>query len=143
MLAEIKDFELRHGPVADSEQPQVTALLGDASALVEAEIGELPDDWTGNDADVPAIVKAVCVQVAYRAWSNPDGIAREELGEVSRAYRGGGDADALWLTENEKRLIRRAAGKPRITSIPLETSYAGDPRGDLSPLDFLPLEEGS
>jgi hypothetical protein len=141
MLATIEDFELRHGPPADSEKPQVTALLDDAGALVEAELGELPEGWTGKDADIPAIVKAVCVQVAYRAWSNPDGIAREELGEVSRAYRGGNDADALWLTENEKRLIRRAAGKPRITSVPLETSYSADPGAGVSPLDFWPIKE--
>ena len=140
MLASIKDFELRHGPLANSEEPQVTALLVDAGALVEAELGELPEGWT-DEAAVPAIVKAVCVQAAYRAWSNPDGIAREELGQVSRAYRGGSDADALWLTENEKRLIRRAAGKMRITSVAVETAYPTDPGTGLSPLDFWPLEE--
>ncbi len=141
MLATIEDFELRHGPLAETEGPQVTALLGDASALVEAELSDLPEGWPD---DAPAIVKAVCVQVAYRAWSNPDGIAREELGEVSRAYRAGGDADALWLTENEKRLVRRAAGQSRVTSLPLETAYGGDPGTGLSPLDFWPLEdEGS
>ncbi len=143
MLAIIEDFELRHGPLVEPEEQQVTTLLEDASALVEAELGELPEGWVGKDAEVPAIAKAVCVQVAYRAWTNPDGIAREELGEVARTYRGTNQADALWLTENEKRLIRRAAEQPRITSVPLETPYSGDPGNGLSPLDFWPLDEAS
>ena len=98
-----------------------------------------PEGWIEPNPEVPAIVKAVCVQAAYRAWTNPDGIAREELGEVSRTYRGSNHADALWLTENEKKLIRRAGGKARIASIPVETPFAEDPGNALSPLDFWPI----
>lgn len=141
MLATTDDFELRHGPLAEDEEKQVEALLTDASALIETELGELPEGWGKSDPGIPAIVTAICVQVVYRAWSNPDGIASEMLGEASRTYRGNNPADALWLTENEKRLIRKAAAKPRVTSIPVETPYSGDP-DELSPLDFsFPLED--
>lgn len=140
-LATVEDFEKRHGPLTEEEQPQVTTLLEDASALILAELGETPEGWNGESAEIPAIAKAVCVQVAYRAFTNPDGIASEMLGEASRTYRGGNDADALWLTENERKLIRRAAGKARVTSIPVESPYPEDPGNEVSPLDFWPINE--
>ena len=140
MLASIDDFEVRHGPVLDGEQDQVKALLTDASGLIETEVPDLPEEWS-DESKVPAIVTAVCVQVAYRAWNNPDGIASEMLGEASRTYRGGDQPDALWLTQNEKKLIKKAAGQGQVTSIPVETPYSGDPDANLSPLDFWPIEE--
>lgn len=143
-LAELSDFEVRHGPLASDEEDQVEALLEDAEALVELELGAFPEEWAGEDAEVPAAVKAVCIQVAYRAWANPDSVAREQLGEVARTYRGTDQADALWLTKNEARLIRRAAGKSSLISIPVESPYSGDPDRAVSPLDFWPLDgEGS
>ncbi len=143
-LATLEDFELRHGPLASTEEEQVEALLEDATALVELELGVLPEVWLGDDAEVPAGVKAVAIQVAYRAWSNPDGVAREQLGEVARTYRGTDQADALWLTKNEARLVRKAAGKSSLTSIPVETPYSGGV-DEPHPMDFFPFttEEGS
>src|SRR4249919_1205902 len=105
-LATIGDFEARHGPLESTEEERVETLLEDAEGLVEAELGLVPEEWA---KEVPSAVKAVCIQVAYRAWANPDSIAREQLGEVARTYRGTDQADALWLTKNEARLIRRAA----------------------------------
>jgi hypothetical protein len=140
-LADKSDFEVRHGPLASDEEERVEALLEDAEALVELELGVFPEAWVGEPSEVPAAVKAVCIQVAYRAWENPDSVAREQLGEVARTYRGTDQADALWLTKNEAKLVRRAAGKSSLTSIPVETPYSGDPDSQASPLDFWPLEE--
>jgi len=144
-LATKQDFEVRHGPLASGEVERVEALLEDAEALIELELGVFPDSWLGEAPDVPAGAKAVCIQVAYRAWENPDGVAREQLGAAARTYRGTDQADVLWLTSNEARLVRRAAGKSSLTSIPVETPYSGDPYNKVSPLDFWPLdvEEGS
>lgn len=146
-LATKDDFEVRHGPLLESEEDRVEALLEDATALIEAELAGAAVDWLGEepDADPPAAVKAVCIQVAYRVWSNPDSVAREELGEVARTYRGTDQADALWLTHNEARLVRKAAGaSSTLQSIPVESPYSGDPDNEVSPLDFWPLEtEGS
>ena len=141
-LATANDFELRHGPLSGEELEQVEALLDDASGLIELELTGSQAEWLTEDSKeaVPAAVKAVCIQITYRAWSNPDGIAREELGEAARTYRGTDLADVLWLTKNEAKLIRRAAGKSLVTSIPVETPYSGDPY-EPSPLDFLPFEE--
>jgi hypothetical protein len=143
-LASIKDFEARHGVLDDEEETQVEALLGDAAGLIENELSGSEVVWLGDapEGDPPAVVKAVCVQVAYRAWTNPDGIAREELGEVGQTYRGTNQADALWLTKSEAKTVRRAAGVSSVRSVQVETPYSV-PESDINPLDFWPLEEAS
>jgi hypothetical protein len=142
-LATKEDFAARHGALASGEEALVTALLEDASALIALEVP--PAAWLAEDfeGDVPAGAKAICIQVAYRAWENPDGIAREQLGAMARTYRGTDQADALWLTKSEARLLRKAAGISSVQSVPVETPYSGDPV-EGHPMDFFPLEtEGS
>jgi hypothetical protein len=143
-LATTEDFEVRHGPLVGDEADRVEALLEDASALIGLELAGSEADWLKDEpeGDVPAGVKAVCIQVAYRAWANPDSVAREELGAVARTYRGTDQSDALWLTQNEARLIRKAAGTSSIASIPVETPFSGDPE-KIHPMDFWPLDEAS
>lgn len=143
-LATTKDFEVRHAPLAEDEVQRVQALLEDASGMIGTELSGSEAKWLeeGSDEDAPATVKAVCIQVAYRAWNNPDGVAREELGAVARTYRGTDQADVLWLTKNEARMLRKAASVSAVTSIQVETSYSGDPE-ERSALDFWPLNEGS
>lgn len=142
-LATVENFEARHGELSSGDESVVAALLEDASALIAVEVPAA--EWVADDfeGDVPQGVKAVCIQVAYRAWENPDGIAREQLGAVARTYRGTDQADALWLTKNEARLVRKASGVSSVQSVPVETPYSGDPV-ETHPMDFLPLEtEGS
>ncbi len=143
-LATTEDFEVRHGPLVGDEADKVEALLEDATALIGLELAGSDVAWLKDEPEeeVPAGVKAVCIQVAYRVFSNPDSVAREELGAVARTYRGTDQSDALWLTQNEARLIRRAAGTSSITSIPVETPYSGDP-DEVHPMDFWPLDEAS
>jgi hypothetical protein len=145
-LATTQDFELRHGPLLDVEANRVEALLADATGMIELELAGFDLDWLDPDGDAepPAAVKAVCIQAAYRAWANPDSVAREELGEAARTYRGTDQADALWLTKNEARLVRKAAGagSASLTSIQVETPYSGDP-AEPHPMDFWPFTEGS
>jgi hypothetical protein len=144
-LATKEDFEARHGVLDEDDQKTVDVLLVDAGGLIETELAGSEAAWLGEDFDgeVPAVVKAVCIQAAYRAWVNPDGVAREELGQVAQTYRGTDQADALWLTKNEAKMVRRAAGASSIRSIQVETPYSGDPQSDVSPLDFWPLDEAS
>lgn len=138
-LATIQDFTARHG--APDDESVVGALLEDASALIRAEAAGTDADWVAEDPDedvtVPAAIRAICVQIAYRAWANPDGVAREELGEASRTLRGTDQADVLWLTKNEARIVRKAAGTPAIRSIAIETPYSGGTT-ETHPMDFYP-----
>lgn len=143
-LATIEDFETRHGVLDDEDEATVEALLADASGLIENELSASEVAWLAEDSEEspPAIVKAVCIQVAYRAWANPDGIAREELGEVAHTYRGTDQADVLWLTKSEAKMVRRSAGASSVRSVPVETPYSA-PDSEVSPLDFWPLDEAS
>jgi len=144
-LATLEEFEARHGVLGDEEFATVEALLDDASAFISGELSSSEAAWLeeGSDEPVPGVVKAVCIQVAYRAWSNPDSVAREELGARAVTYRGTDQSDALWLTKNEVRLVKKAASVSSIKSIQVETPFSGDPE-ETSPLDFWPIEsEGS
>lgn len=133
-LATVEDFEARHGLLGEEDTERVEALLEDASAFIRGEAGGGNADWASDDAEVPPIIRAVCIQVAYRAWVNPDSIAREQLGEMSRTYRGNDQSDAMWLTANERRMIRKAANGSTVRSVPVETPYSG-PVSD-GPPDF-------
>jgi hypothetical protein len=139
-LATLEDFQARHGLLAEEDNGQVEALLVDASAFIRGEAGTGDADWAADDAagdvEVPPVIRAVCVQVAYRAWANPDSIAREQIGDMSRTYRGNDQSDAMWLTANERRMIRKAANGTTIRSVPIETPFSGPAVGaeyDLSP----------
>lgn len=135
LLATVAQWEERHGPADERVEP----LLKDATALILEELSGSEAEWV-SDKEVapPAIAVAICIQVAYRAWMNPDAVASERLGAASRTYKGG--ADVLWLTKNEARMLRRAAGTSGITSIEVTSPYPEDPDfGEPSELDFWPL----
>lgn len=136
LLASVEQWEERHGPADDKVEP----LLKDATALILEELSSSESEWVlDGEVTPPPIAVAVCIQIAYRAWANPDAVHSERLGAASRTYNSG-SLDVLWLTKNEARRLRRAAGTSGITSIAVETPYSGDPSaGELNELDFLPL----
>jgi hypothetical protein len=125
-LATVEDFEKRHGALTESEQTLVTELLADVSALIEAELDEVPASWFEGDPVIPSVVKAICIQVAYRAWSNPDALSSEQLGQHTQAWadRSG---QPIHLTAAELRVVERAAGSDGFVSLALESPYAGPP----------------
>lgn len=116
-LATVKDFEARHG----AGDERVEALLDDASALIISELSRSSAKWVTEDepAEVPTIVKAICVEVAYRAWSNPDQLSSERLGEYVASWQGSGGESTLQLTEKELRTLRRAAGQSSFNAVRL------------------------
>jgi hypothetical protein len=138
-LATVEEFQARHGLLADGDLEVVEALLDDATNFIRGEAVGSEADWAQDDAPddavAPPIVRTICIQAAYRAWRNPDGVAREEIGEIARTFRGGHESDAMWLTKNEMRMIRKAANRSTVRSIPVETPYAGPAE---SPYDLYP-----
>lgn len=123
-LATKKDFEARY----DSADGRVEPLLEDASALILSEVAGASAEWAteAEPKSVPAIVKAICVEVAYRAWSNPDSLSSEQLGEHTQAWadRSG---QALRVTPSELRILEREGEVSSLASVPLESPYAGPP----------------
>jgi hypothetical protein len=123
-LADKKDFEARYGAGDERTEP----LLEDASALILSEVSGATAEWAtvADPKEVPAIVKAICVEVAYRAWSNPDSLSSEQLGEHTQAWadRSG---QALRLTDAERRILEREGAISSLVSVTLESPYAGPP----------------
>lgn len=126
-FATVAQFEARHGDVATADEPQVTELLKDASALIRSHISGSTATWIpeASIVAVPRAVVAAAVAAAYRAWTNPDAVSREGEADVSVSYATD-TPDAVYLTKRERRAVRRAAGLGGSASITLETPYSGD-----------------
>jgi hypothetical protein len=145
-LATREEFEVRYGrQLRDPEDfNRVEALLADASALVR--------DVAGDDFDtVPAIIVSVVCEVVRRAFDNPAGYQSETLGDYT--WRGGAATNSgLYLTAEEKRTVRRAAGTLSVSSLtvtnylplpaldPYLTGYLGT-EGDLTGVVIVNLPE--
>lgn len=108
-LAEVSALELRLGLEIGSLQgadlARAQASLEDASALVRAEAGK---PWLdGDTVTAPAQVVTIVVKASLREFKNPDGFTSEQMGDYS--YRTDNTGGA-YLTEEERRIIRQAAG---------------------------------
>ncbi|WP_018503077.1 hypothetical protein [Parafrankia discariae] len=121
-LVDLAAYLTRTGQVlADldiAEQAQLTALLGDASALVRLEAGL---DWVAGDGvtvTTPDVVVPVVVAMVRRSTDNPEGLTGETLGDHS--WQMGNASADLYLTKAETKTVRRAAGRAGFGSIQLE-----------------------
>lgn len=109
-LADVEAIELRlgfeKGSLQGADLARAQAALDDASALVRAEAGK---PWLDEEGDVtaPAQVVTIVVKAALREFKNPDGFSSEQMGDYSyRTDQTGG----VYLTEDERRIVRQAAG---------------------------------
>lgn len=100
------------------DEAQASAVLDDVSALVAA-VADLAVPWTA--ATVPAEVVPVIVSMARRGLSNPRGLTGEQLGDYGWQSQGGAGASSLYATRNEKRIIRKAAGRLGATTVTLDS----------------------
>lgn len=126
-LASLEDFKVRKAPdLAEESESMVEALLSDASSLILAEAALSDETWVTEQTDVPAVIVSICVEVAYRAWSNPDALAQSSMQDTSLSYVRGGTPDALFLTDAERRTIRRVATLSSAVEVTLVSPYSGD-----------------
>ena len=111
---------------ADEDRAQL--LLDDVSALARAEV---ETDWV-DDANalsgVPAVVVTVVLAAARRAWLNPSGFVSETIGSYTYRLADGAAGSGVFLTDEEKRLIRRAAGTvdAGVSSVELNSEIGSD-----------------
>lgn len=128
-LASLQQFSARLGYTPDgAEADRAEALLDEASELIRDEAGE---DWVDSDSaleSVPRRVEQICVAVAYRAFVNPEALSQRQIGDSNKAYdrtrvHGG---EAVYLTEAERKAIRRAAGASTFAAVTLTSPYSGD-----------------
>ncbi|MDG4769005.1 hypothetical protein [Solwaraspora sp. WMMD792] len=112
-----------------AEEDRALALLQEASELIRDAAEK---DWV-NDAgtalvDVPRRVEKICLAVAYRAFDNPKALVQKTIADLNQSYdrarvHGG---DAVYLTDAEKKSVRRAAAASSFRSVTLVSPYSGD-----------------
>lgn len=87
------------GSLTGENLARATSNLDDASALVRAEGGR---EWA-DPAQAPAVVVMVALQVALRAYRNPEGFVSESLGAYT--YRLADGLSSVYLTDEERRIV--------------------------------------
>jgi phage gp36-like protein len=110
--------------VAVDDEDRAQAALDDASVEIRSIAGvSFTTDGDLNFDGYPswaedALVK-VCCSAAARALANPDGLtqAAETIGSYSHTNAYANASPDVYLTANEKRLVRRAAGRTGLGTI--------------------------
>lgn len=107
-------YRVRLGRALTADQTaQVEALIQDASALVR-RIAEGALDAI-DSLTVPADVVPVVVAMVRRAVDNPRGLTSERLGD----YQWTGAGQAIYATDEEAAIVRRAVGLSVIGEVTL------------------------
>jgi hypothetical protein len=98
---------LAAGTLTGTDRARAEADLADASVLIRAEAGVsyVADD--GVTITAPDAVVTVAVRAARRAYLNPEDLTGENVGEYGWQRREAG----VYLTADEVRIVRKAAGK--------------------------------
>jgi len=129
--ATVEDLERRLGgdPLNETGQARGEALLRDASTIIRTVAGRPFTD------PIPDVVQTVCLNMAVRAWHNPEGIRQETTGSYNVTYAA--TQGGVTITDEERRLIRIAAGHgAALDSIQLTTG------NDVSAGTFAPVAGG-
>ena len=107
------------GGIPVDDEIRADAILDDVSAFVLDLVDqETADGWETNGA--PSSVVAVVCAAAGRALVNP--YQHDSVTEGSYTWRAD-KSSGVWLTNDEKATVRRAAGIPGWSSVELEHHY--------------------
>jgi hypothetical protein len=108
-LVTLPEFALRIPEgINAGDEDRAVGIIVDASAEVRFEARK---SWDGED--VPDIIKKVTIQVAKRAFLNKGGVVAESdsLDNYSHQTTYGNTSPSVYLTPEEKRQVRSAAGR--------------------------------
>lgn len=151
-LADLEAFGVRMGQdfLDDQEPPAPTdpdglraqAALDDASALIRLTAGEDWVDEDGNLEAVPPAIETICLSVAQRGYTNPQGAVQATVGDASVTWRTG-EGGAIYLTNAELRAIRKVTGALGVSSFQTVTEFV-PPVGRIDTRDplYAPVEGG-
>ncbi len=111
------------GPEAD----RARELLDQASERVRSAAEKTwADEDTGAVSGVPRRVRSIVIDVAYRAFVNPEGLSQRTIGDSSkswdRAGREGGEI--VYLTDAERADVRRLAATSSLNVVTLVSPYS-------------------
>ena len=152
-LATVEQLSARLGITpTGGDAERALAALEDASALIRSEAAV---DWidveTNELSGVPSVIEAITLAVAYRAYQNPTGASQTSLGDASVSYAREGSGGAVYLTRDERKAVRKAAGISAVGSIALVSPWMSEAAnyyyaeveggGDPIPLGPFPWEQ--
>lgn len=104
-FANVEEVEARAGrDLTDAEQALAQALLEDATALIELEVGDFPDA-------VPPIVVAVTCAMVLRVVRNPEGVRQEGIEDAQRIRSEVAASGQLELLPGERQLLVKALAR--------------------------------
>lgn len=112
----------------ETERDRGEYLLDEASELIR-DVAEKTWLTTANALDnVPRRVARICVAAAARAFENPHGLSQRSIGDSSKSYdrQGREGGEAVYLTDQEERDIRKAAGISSFVPVTLVSPYSAD-----------------
>lgn len=136
-LAEIWQLAVRvPGGIAEEEEPRALAALEDASAWIRTEARRTWLDATGELEDVPGVIVSICCAVARRILDNPDGLLQETVAQYT--YSRTNATTDVYLTKQEKAMIRRCVGLTGFEIITLTNPYPPSLMGDEGGYDAYP-----
>lgn len=118
-LASVATLESLMGDVGDVARAQ--SLLWFSSELIRTECGETWLDDDGELETVPGIVQMVCCKVVQRSLANPLGVSAERVVQYEVDYAD--SSTDLYLTKQERRLVRKAAGTTMLGAVELVAPY--------------------
>lgn len=117
----------------ETERDRGEYLLDEASELIR-EVAEKTWLTTTNGLeDVPRRVARICVAAAARAFENPHGLSQRSIGDSSKSYdrQGREGGEVVYLTDQEERDIRKAAGISSFVPVTLVSPYSADDGDDV------------
>jgi hypothetical protein len=124
-FATVDDYTARHGA---ADEGTITELLADASSLILDAIEGTSAAWAveevPDDVAVPRTVTSITCQVAHRAYMNPGGLSRQQLGDASQSFNSD-TPDALYLTDGERRRLKRVARASTFRAVTMSSPYSG------------------
>lgn len=112
----------------ETERDRAEELLDEASELVRDVAGKTwADSATGVVSDVPRRVRAIVIDATYRAFTNPEGLSQRSVGDSSKSFDRSGreGGEIVYLTDDEERAIRKAAGSSSMVVATLVSPYSG------------------
>lgn len=69
--------------------------------------------YTHGYAEIPGKVKAVCLEMVVRVWTNPGSVARETVGDTATVYDNMRfSPTGMQLTDDERKSLKRLFGSP-------------------------------
>lgn len=134
-LATLDELALRLGRTPEPDGSML--LLQLATGLIVDAVGR-DDEWLQALTPIPAILRAVCLEMVARVLTNPSSARSESetLGQYMHSVSFIDGAHGLWLTDAEAQLCRRTV--LRFTSGSAKVDSIVDELACIVPIFYLP-----